>query len=152
MKIIKDKKIVEDNWTHIADDEEIKNGDNNITISLSRWKKEKTALNNHKGEIGIRLSPADNLEDISENLQNLGLIALDFPAYTDGRLFSQARLLRSQHDFKGEIRAIGNYMPDQVFYLSRVGVNGFQLEDSEKLPLALSTLEDFTVKYQTSTN
>ncbi len=154
MKIIKDKKIIEDNdnWTHIADNEEIKNGDNNITVSLSRWKKEKSALDNHTGKLGIRLSPADKLEDIADDLENLGLIALDFPAYTDGRLFSQARLLRSQHGFDGEIRAMGSYMPDQVFYLARVGVNSFQLEDSEKLPLALSTIGDFTVKYQTSTN
>lgn len=152
MKIIKDNKIIEDNWTHIADDEEIKRDDNNITISLSRWKQEKTTLDNHKGKFGIRLSPADKLGDIAENLQKLGLIALEFPAYTDGRSFSQARLLRSQYGFNGEIRAMGNYMPDQVFYLSRVGVNSFELEDSEKLPLALSTLEGFTVKYQSSTN
>lgn len=150
MKIIKDKKIIEDNWTHIADDEEIENG--NITISASRWLKEKTALSNHQGKLGIRLSPSNTAEEIADDLQNISLIALEFPIFTDGRLFSQARLLRNQYDFDKEIRAMGNYMPDQVFYLSRVGVNSFQLEDSEKLPLALSTLEDFTVKYQTSTN
>ncbi len=154
MKIIKDKKIIEDNWTHFTDDEEIKNGDNdnNITVSLSRWKNEKIALVNHKGELGIRLSPADNVEEIADQIQNLSLIALEFSVFTDGRSFSQARLLRSQYGFKGEIRAMGNYMPDQIFYLSRVGVNSFQLEDPEKLPLALSTIEDFTVKYQASTN
>jgi uncharacterized protein (DUF934 family) len=150
MKIIKDKKIIEDDWTHIADDEEIKNG--NITVSLSRWKKEKIALSNHKDALGIRLSPADNVEEIAGNLQDLSLIALEFPVYTDGRLFSHARLLRSHFGYRGEIRAMGNYMPDQVFYLSRVGVNSFQLNNPEELPLALSTMEDFTVKYQASTD
>jgi len=41
-------------------------------------------------------------------------------------------------------------MPDQVFYLSRVGVNAFSLEKAEDLPLALNTLNDFSVTYQKS--
>ena len=150
MKIIKDKQIVEDSWTHIADSDEITNGD--ITVSLSRWKKEKSDLNKHQGNIGIRISPADTVGDIATDLKNVKLVAVEFPAFTDGRAFSHARLLRSRYGFDGEIRAIGNYMPDQVFYLTRVGVNAFQLENPEQLKLALSTMDDFTVKYQVSTN
>ena len=150
MKIIKDKQIIEDNWTHIADSDEITDGD--ITVSLSRWKKEKTDLSNHQGDIGIRISPADSVEDIATDLKNVKLVAVEFPAFTDGRAFSHARLLRSRYGFEGEIRAIGNYMPDQVFYLTRVGVNAFQLENPEQLKLALSTMDDFTVKYQVSSN
>jgi len=150
MKIIKDKQIIEDSWTHVADNEDISNGD--ITVSLARWKKEKTELSNHQGNIGIRVSPADTVEDIAADLKNVNLIAVEFPAFTDGRAFSHARLLRSRYGYEGEIRAIGNYMPDQVFYLTRVGVNAFQLENPEQLELALSTMNDFTVKYQVSTN
>ena len=150
MKIIKDKQIIEDSWTHIADSDEITNGD--ITVSLARWKKEKADLNDHQGNIGIRISPADTIEDIATDLKKVTLIAIEFPAFTDGRGFSHTRLLRSRYGFEGEIRAIGNYMPDQVFYLSRVGVNAFQLENPKELQLALSTMNDFTVKYQASTN
>lgn len=150
MKIIKDKQIIEDSWTHIADSDEITNGD--ITVSLSRWKKEKADLSNHQGDIGIRISPADSVEDIATDLKNVKLVAVEFPAFTDGRAFSHARLLRSRYGFDGEIRAIGNYIPDQVFYLTRVGVNAFQLENPEELKLALSTMDDFTVKYQVSTD
>ncbi|MCK4840555.1 MAG: DUF934 domain-containing protein [Methylococcales bacterium] len=148
MKIIKDKQIIEDNWTHIADDAELTNG--NITVSLSRWNHED--LNNHQGKVGIRLLPADKVEDITDELNKIPLIVLEFPIFTDGRSFSHARLLRSRFNYKGEIRAIGSYMPDQVFYLSRVGVNAFQLEKPEELAVALSTMNDFTVKYQQSTN
>ncbi len=150
MQIIKDKQIIDDNWMHIADDHEITAG--NITVSLTRWKQQKADLINHKGNLGIRLSPADKIEDIADALNNISLISLEFPAFTDGRSFSQARLLRSRYAFNGEIRAIGNYMPDQVYYLSRVGVNAFQLEKPEELNVALSTMDDFTVKYQTSSN
>lgn len=150
MKIIKDKQIVEDNWTHIADSDEITDGD--ITVSLSRWKKEKAELINHHGNTGVRLLPADKVEDIAEDLKQINLVAVEFPVFTDGRAFSHVRLLRSRYGFNGEIRAIGNYMPDQVFYLSRVGVDAFQLEKPEELATALSTMNDFTVKYQASTN
>ncbi len=150
MKIIKDKQIIEDNWIHIADDSELTS--DNITVSLSRWKKDKTKLNQHTGNVGIRLSPADKVEDIADDLKQISLIALDFPAFTDGRSFSQARLLRSRYGFENEIRAIGSYMPDQVFYLSRVGINAFQFETPEALNVATSTMDDFSVQYQESTD
>jgi len=150
MKIIKDKKIIEDSWTHITDEENISNGD--ITVSLARWKKDKPALTSHQGNIGVRLSSADKVEDIASDLSDIPLMALEFPAFTDGRGFTHARLLRDQYAYKGEIRAMGSYMPDQAFYLSRVGVDAFQLENQDELAVALSTLEDFTVRYQTSSN
>jgi len=149
MKIIKDKQIIEDSWLHIADDAEIADG--NITVSLSRWQQQAPGLTSHKGAIGIRLAPSDTVEDLADALQKISLIALEFPAFTDGRSFTQARLLRSRYGFDGEIRAIGYYMPDQVFYLYRVGVNSFQLETPEQTDVALSAMNDFTVNYQTST-
>jgi len=150
MKIIKDKQIIEDNWLHIADDEEVANGD--ITLSLSRWNKEKSTLANHQGNIGIRVSPADNVSEIADDLKDINLVAVELPAFTDGRAFSHARLLRSRYGYEGEIRAIGSYMADQAFYLQRVGVNAFELENTEELSAILSTLNDFTVKYQVSSN
>lgn len=146
MQIIKDKKIIEDDWSHLADDVAIHSG--NITISLSRWKKTPLLLSHHLQKIGIRLSPADPIEDIEnmrDDLTKLSLIGLEFPVFTDGRLFSYAQLLRSHYHFEGEIRAMGHYMPDQVFYLSRVGVNAFQLPNTATLKLALSTMDDFTL-------
>lgn len=150
MKIIKNKQILEDACIHIADSDEIVDG--NITVSISRWKNNKNELKNHLGNIGIRLCPTDKVADIAEDLKNIRLIALEFPAFTDGRSFSQARLLRSRYNFRGEIRAIGGFIPDQVFYLSRVGVDTFELENQNQLHAALSTINDFTVHYQASTN
>lgn len=148
MQIIKDKQIIDNTWTFIADDSVLINGD--ISVSPARWNKEKEQILNHNGKQGMRLSPTDKVEDIADDLEHISLIELDFPAFTDGRGFSQARLLRSRYNYQGEIRAIGGYMPDQVFYLSRVGVNAFQLKNEEELPLSLSTMNDFTVNYQAS--
>lgn len=148
MNIIKDKKIIEDSWVYVADEDSVPSG--NVIMSLSKWKKEKLALNGHK--IGIKLLPSESVEEIEGDLGKIALVVLDFPAFTDGRSFSQARLLRSHYGFEGEIRAIGGYMADQVYYLSRVGVNAFQLDSEKELNVALSTMNDFTVKYQESTD
>lgn len=150
MKIIKDKQIIDDSWSHIADDNAITPG--NITLSLMRWKNDKTTFTHHLGKIGVRLAPSDLIEEIVDDLKNIHLIGLEFPVFTDGRLFSHARLLRNRYHFQGEIRAMGQYMPDQVFYLYRVGVNAFQAENIAELQLSLATLHDFSVQYQTSTN
>lgn len=148
MQIIKDKQIVDDSWRFVADDEELKDGD--ISISLARWKKDKQQLLKSNGKIGVRIGPADSLEDIAADLKDIQLIELDFPAFADGRMFSHAWLLRGRYNYQGEIRATGHFMRDQVYYLSRVGVNAFSLEKTEDLPVALSNLNDFSVNYQKS--
>ena len=148
MQIIKDKQIIDDTWTYIADDAELKAGD--ISVSLVRWKQDKQQLLAHVGKHGVRIGPADSVDDIAPDLKDLQLIELDFPDFADGRLFSHAWLLRGRYSYQGEIRATGNYMPDQVFYLSRVGVNAFNPQKVEDVSVVLSHLNDFTVKYQES--
>jgi len=150
MQIIKDKQIIDDTWSYVADDAELKAGD--ITVSLARWKQDKQQLLAHNGKLGIRIGPADSIDEIASELKNIQLIELDFPDFADGRLFSHAWLLRGRYHFQGELRATGHYMADQVFYLSRVGVNAFNPEKIEDLPIVLSHLNDFTVKYQNSIN
>jgi len=148
MQIIKDKQIVDDSWSFVADDEELKDGD--ISVSLARWKEDKQQLLKSNGKIGVRICPADLVEDIAADLNDIQLIELDFPAFADGRIFSHAWLLRGRYNYQGEIRATGHFMRDQVYYLSRVGVNAFSLEKTEDLPVALSNLNDFSVNYQKS--
>jgi uncharacterized protein (DUF934 family) len=150
MQIIKDKQIIEDTWSHIADDGEITAG--NISVSLARWEHDKQQLQAHDGKLGVRIGPVDSVDGIAPDLKDIQLIELDFPDFADGRLFSHAWLLRKRYNYQGEIRATGHYMPDQAFYLSRVGVNAFNPEKAEDLNVVLSHLNDFTVKYQNSIN
>jgi len=150
MQIIKDKQLVTNDWSYIADDATLIKG--NITVSLTRWNEEKALLKNHQGKVGVRLNSDVNVNELGSDVGSLALIELNFPAFTDGRGFSHARILRKDLNYQGEIRAVGHYLPDQVFYLSRVGVNGFQMENEADLAVALSTLTDFSVYYQTSTN
>jgi uncharacterized protein (DUF934 family) len=148
MQIIKDKQLIEDSWTYIADDAELQDG--NISVSLARWKKDHQQLLKSHEKLGVRIGPAESVADIAVNLKDIDLVELDFPAFADGRIFSYAWLLRGRYNYQGEIRATGSFMPDQVFYLSRVGVNAFNPEKAEDLDAALFTLNDFTVNYQKS--
>ncbi|MCQ8104148.1 DUF934 domain-containing protein [Methylomonas sp. SURF-2] len=149
MPIIKDQRILENTWTFVADDAPLPGGD--ITVSAQRWTEDKAALSQHAGKLGVRLAPTDNIAALGEDLSLIKLIELNFPAFNDGRAFSQARLLRSRYGYQGEIRAVGNYMADQVFYLHRVGVDAFEVNHPKELELALSAFKDFTVRYQAST-
>jgi uncharacterized protein (DUF934 family) len=146
MQIIKDKQLIDNTWSFVADDAEIGNS-GDITVSLSRWEQQKSALQAHKGKVGIRLTSTDDTNLLAD-IKDRELVELDFPVFTDGRLFSHARLLRDL-GYQGEIRAVGNYLADQVFYLNRVGVNAFQTK-ADLVPLVLKSLDDFSVKYQTS--
>ncbi len=151
MQIIKDQQLCENSWHYVADAAaELPVG--NICVSFSRWLNASTALLHHDGLLGVRISPSDNIASLAGSLDRISLIELDFPTFADGRLFSFAWLLRSRYHFEGEIRAVGHYLPDQTFYLSRVGVNAFEPEKPEQLALILGHFQDFTAKYQDSVN
>jgi len=150
MQIVKDNQLIDNSWKYVADDTELVDGD--ITISLLRWEKDHQQLLAHEGKLGLRIAPNDSVDEMAANLKGIDLVELDFPDFADGRLFSHAWYLRSRFGYQGEIRATGHFMPDQVFYLSRVGVNAFAPEKVEYLPFVLTNLNDFTVEYQNSIN
>ncbi len=148
MQVIKNKQLIDNAWHHIADDGEIVDG--YMTVSFARWKKEKNQLISHNNQLGIRIHPDDNLADIADDLNHFQLVELAFPDFADGRLFSHAWLLRNRYAYTGELRATGHYMSDQVFYLSRVGVNAFLPNNPAHLTIELTHLNDFSVHYQKS--
>lgn len=151
MQIIKDKHIIDDIWQAVVDDASLPTGD--IIVSFERFQQEKRQLINRRaGKLGVRLHPTDAVAELADDLKQLDLIELDFLDFADGRAFSQAWLLRERLGFKGELRAVGSYMPDQAFYLSRVGVNAFCPEKFEDLPIILAKLNEFSVNYQKSVN
>jgi len=150
MQLIKDQKIIDNTWQFIADSDQLEVGD--ISVSFARWQSDKQQLLTHEGKLGVRINSEDNVDEIADDLGKLQLIELDFPDFADGRLFSKAWLLRGRYDYQGEIRAIGHYIPDQVFYLARVGVNAFCPKAPEELSGIINNLKDFTVKYQSSIN
>jgi uncharacterized protein (DUF934 family) len=76
------------------------------------------------------------------------MIALDFPVFKDGRCYSHARLLKDRYDYKGDLRAIGDVLRDQLFFMHRCGIDSFQIREDKDAEDALNAFNDFTVRYQ----
>ena len=146
MQIIKDRNIVEDNWLHLDDEAELVLG--NITVSLARWQEQHDTLKQHQGGLGIRLTGDDPLEEIIPDLASFSLITLIFPAFTDGRCYSFARLLRDRYGYEGEIRAQGDILYDQLFYMTQCGINSFEMANEDRIADALVAFDDFSESYQ----
>ncbi len=148
-KLIKDKQIIDNEWTIVEKNEatDITPASNSI-IPVNVWLAQKDQLRS-RSDIGIWLDSDDDLEAIATDIKQFPIIGINFPAFADGRNFSNARLLRERYNFSGELRAIGNFIRDQLCYLRRCGVNAFQFADtSVDLEKALTSLDDFDEYYQ----
>ncbi len=153
-KLIKDGVITENTWTLIAKPE----GDaaafvvpsDDVIVPLNVWLAQKNSLQTRKN-IGVWLDSDETAEQLGDDAKTLPLIGVNFPLFMDGRAFSTARLLRERYGFSGELRAIGNFIRDQLCYLRRCGVNAFAFSNPEmNLEAAIKSLNDFNEYYQTS--
>ena len=97
--------------------------------------------------LGVAIQPGDDTSAVVAAKERLALVVIDFPVFTDGRGFSYARELR-EAGFGGEIRARGQFLRDQLFYLKRCGFNAFQFEEGTDLEACLPSLDDFSEAYQ----
>jgi uncharacterized protein (DUF934 family) len=153
-KIIKNKVIVDDQW-HVFKLSEGESPDTATVpsghqiVPLQVWLAQKTALAVRK-DIAVWLASDERAEQLKEDIAILPLIAVDFPAFSDGRGYSIAFNLRSRLGYDGEIRAIGDVLRDQLFYMQRVGFNAFATREDRSIDDALKGLTDFSDAYQTS--
>ncbi|HEY4345478.1 MAG TPA: DUF934 domain-containing protein [Parvibaculum sp.] len=150
MQLIKDGEFVADAWTTVADDEALPDGP--VIVSLERWKKEQNLLLARDGKLGIRLKSGEEPAQIADNLDKFDVVALEFPAYRNGRAFSYARLLRERYGYKGEVRAVGAVLRDQLYYLVRVGFNAFEVRDNVTPEIFRESIGTFTYNYQPSSD
>jgi len=146
MQIIKDRRIVEDHWRRIDMDQPAGTGD--IIVPLTRWQAEREALIARTGQVGVLMAPDQPPELIADDLAHLALVAYEFPSFKDGRPYSHARLLRERHGYSGEIRAVGDVLRDQIFYMARCGFTAFEPRADRDIKDALAALGDFSQTYQ----
>jgi uncharacterized protein (DUF934 family) len=100
-----------------------------------------------KSVSAVQLEPGQAPAPLLDHLDELVLVVINFPVFTDGRGFSYARELR-ERGYRGELRASGNFIRDQLTYLQRCGFNAFRMADEEQLASALDSLADFSESYQ----
>ncbi|RXZ33336.1 DUF934 domain-containing protein [Oxalobacteraceae bacterium CAVE-383] len=161
-KIIKDRAVAEDDWqvlrlseTDSAENIAVPPG--RVIVPLQVWLTQapvRARSLEHPGTIGVWFASDERPEELKAALQDnplpFALLAVDFPKFTDGRGYSIAYNLRTRLGYEGELRAIGDVLRDQLFYMQRVGFNAFAVRADKNIDDALKGLTDFSEKYQTS--
>lgn len=153
-QIIRNDQVVVENW-HVLDKGAslagIPNSDD-LIVPLDLWREHAHALKCRDGRLGVWLDSDEDVEEIADDLQYFQVVALNFPRFSDGRHYSSARLLRERYGYRGEVRAIGDVLLDQLFYMKRCGFDAFALRADLDPREALSRFNTFTVAYQSATD
>ncbi len=119
-----------------------------LIVPLTDFKADRARWLARTGPLGVRIMPADKVEELADDLPRLALIAITFPSFSDGRGFSQAHMLRTRLGFTGELRAVGAVKQDLIFFMARCGIDAFELAAGEDVDEATRALQRFTVAYQ----
>ena len=162
MRVIKNRQIIDDSWVPLAPDATAVPPEGDVIISLKLWNEAWSQAGSdasgrapgfagRSGKVGVKLRSSEVPEDILA-LDQLPLIAIEFPSFTDGRGYSNARLLRDRFQYRGELRAVGDVLRDQLFYMARCGIDSFALKAGKDIEGALKAFDDFSVTYQASTD
>lgn len=157
-QLIKNGARVADEWQLLALDE----GENpeqlalpagKVAFPLAVWQTQRAAILARNEPVGLLLKGSDPVESIAGDIAAFALIAVDFPKFVDGRGYSLASLLRQRYGYTGELRAVGDVLHDQLFYMQRVGFDAFALKDGKDAEQALKTaFTTFGDAYQASTS
>jgi uncharacterized protein (DUF934 family) len=148
-RIILDRSIVDDLW-HLVPEGEAVPATGKIIVPLAIWLGHQADFSARAGDVGVWLKPNDEPGQLARDVTRLPLIAVSLPQFTDGRGYSIGRLLRERFGYRGELRAIGDVLRDQLFYMASVGFNAFAVQEGKSLEEALTAFDDFSEAYQTS--
>jgi uncharacterized protein (DUF934 family) len=147
MPLVKNGKISGDAFIHIADDAEIPAG-GAVLISAARFLADADALSRRLGKTGVIWPNNRDVDDLVPYLGRLAVVALVFPTFRDGRAYSQARLLRERHNYRGELRATGQVLRDQFVFMLRAGFDAFEVKKDSDAEAYVNTVKRYSVFYQ----
>jgi uncharacterized protein (DUF934 family) len=152
--IIKGRAVVTDDWTVLRLDEgQTAAGalvpEGKVIVPLAVWQAQRESLA-ARAHIGVWIASDERPEVLKGELDKFAVVAVDFPKFTDGRGYSIAYNLRMRLAYKGELRAIGDVLRDQLFQMQRTGFDAFATRQDRNINDALKGLTDFSEVYQTS--
>jgi uncharacterized protein (DUF934 family) len=146
-RLLRNGRVVDDDWSYAA--EAAGSSAAALILTLAEWHDQRDVWAARGGRLGVVLQPADHVDQVTADLPLLSLIACSFSGPSEGRGYSQARMLREQWKFSGELRATGYVRRDQLFFLARCGFNSFELAEAD-LEHAVTAFSTFTAAYQPS--
>lgn len=121
-----------------------------LLVNVKALAEHQAALQQAGKQLAPWLDSDQTVALLGAELPELPLVALNFPGFMDGRSYSTAVILRQQAGFKGELRAIGDVLRDQLILMKRCGFSTFDLKDSVKLEDAKTAFGDFHTSYQST--
>ncbi|MDV6319234.1 DUF934 domain-containing protein [Chromohalobacter sp. HP20-39] len=144
--LIADRRVLENNWV-LLEEGAPRPENARIIVALPEWQAA-------PGDDVAPLLASDTelTPELAEQLLDAPLIAIDFPKFTDGRGYSIARQLRERYGYCGQIRAVGDVLIDQLYYMSRCGFDAFLLREDQVVEDALNALDTFSLSYQPGTD
>jgi uncharacterized protein (DUF934 family) len=124
-----------------------------VLVPFTVWLANKDALADrvNQGEVGLLIATHEAIEDVIAAVTDINafaLVAVYVERFADGRIFSIGNLLRTRYGFKNELRAIGDVLRDQLFFLKRSGFNSYLIRADRNAQEALQSLKDFSEPYQ----
>lgn len=150
-QIILDGNIVPDEWHTLSEadcDNLSHNTHGQMIVPLTLWDRVGDQVSAHCDQLGLQVDGHTEPDEFVHLLPKLSLIAIHFASFADGRGYSLARLLRERYGFTGELRATGDILRDQLFYMHRCGFNAFSIRADRSIEDAVNALKDFSVTYQ----
>ena len=149
MPLLKHGEFLDDEWLVLEEDEALPEGAD-VIVGFDRLQREFESLKAHGGRLGVAL-PNDRLPDeLVDYLGALHLIALTFPAFADGRAYSQGRQIRNHLEFAGELRATGHVLPDQLAMMRQCGFDAFVIPERHDRDVWQKAATSMTLSYQRS--
>jgi len=146
MPLVKNGKIATDAFVQMADDAQLPDGP--ILISAARFLENAEALSHRAGKLGVIWPNNCDVDDLVPYLDRLAVVALMFPSFRDGRAYSQARVLRERHGYRGELRATGQVLRDQFIFMLRAGFDAFEVNKQGDAEAFAATVKRYSVFYQ----
>ena len=148
--LIRGRRISNDDYSLLDDDAPLPAA-GKVIVSWNRWQQEHESLRAAALQVGVRIPNTLDLAQSWSLLEGRPLIALEFPAFPDGRAYSQARLLRDRYGYAGEIRATGSaVVRDQLQGMERCGIDAFELRADQDVSACIAAFDDFSTSYQTA--
>jgi len=147
MPLIKGGVFVEDPFFFVPDGKAYPD-EKGVIVTLARFQGERDTLFAHRNLVGVRLASNENPAVLKADLHRLAVVVLEFPKFRDGRAFSWARMLRTRFDYKGEIRATGDFLLDQLAFMARTGIDAFEVRQDVTLEQFHHAMTEISHPYQ----
>lgn len=154
--IIRNRRIAEDSWLRLEAKPWLQVGETGLVpdfplsadllVPLGLWRLRREDLVARAGRLGLVVESWDEPEAFADALPHVQLVAVNIAQFADGRAYSLARLLRERYRYRGELRAIGDVLRDQLLYLSRCGFDAFALRDPGAIREALSAFSELSAR------